>query len=108
MLTDVADPVSISEASRVVGDKLIDGSLNLIINNAAINGSAVNNGNNPPGTLAVTGKKEMVDLFVTNAVGPMLIAKVDTVHALLHEVLQKTRLLFYCFIVYLLPSQECC
>ncbi|XP_055788909.1 C-factor [Salvelinus fontinalis] len=72
---DVADPVSISKASRVVGDKLIDGSLNLIINNAAINGTAMNNGNNHPGTLAVTGKKEMVDLFVTNAVGPMLIAK---------------------------------
>ncbi|CAB1313854.1 unnamed protein product, partial [Coregonus sp. 'balchen'] len=59
----------------MVGDKRIDGSMNLIINNAAINAVVVNDGNNPPGTLAVTGKKEMVDLFVTNAVAPMLFAR---------------------------------
>ncbi|KAJ8417916.1 hypothetical protein AAFF_G00227590 [Aldrovandia affinis] len=63
---DTADPVSIKEASRVVGSKLADGSLNLLINNAAING---------PRTLQETGLKEMVEGYVTNVVGPMLIVK---------------------------------
>lgn len=41
--------------------------LNVIINNAGVN---------IPGSLAETGKQEMVDVYTTNVVGPMLIAKV--------------------------------
>lgn len=47
--------------------KLNGKGLNLIINNAGVN---------IPGSLAETGKQEMVDVFTTNVVGPMLIAKV--------------------------------
>jgi len=47
--------------------KLNGRGLNLIINNAGVN---------IPGSLAETGKQEMVDVFTTNVVGPMLVAKV--------------------------------
>ncbi len=47
--------------------KLKGKGLNLIINNAGVN---------IPGSLAETGKQEMVDVYTTNVVGPMLIAKV--------------------------------
>lgn len=51
----------------MVEAKLDGRGLNLIINNAAVN---------IPGSLAETGKQEMVDVFTTNVVGPMLITKV--------------------------------
>ncbi|XP_030621733.1 uncharacterized protein zgc:158868 [Chanos chanos] len=63
---DTSSEASISEASKAIGPKLKDGCLNLLINNAGVN---------IPGALADTGEKEMVDVFVTNVVGPMLIAK---------------------------------
>ncbi|KAL0168098.1 hypothetical protein M9458_036320, partial [Cirrhinus mrigala] len=59
-------PTSIAEASKLVEAKLEGKGLNLIINNAGVN---------IPGSLAETGKQEMVDVYTTNVVGPMLIAK---------------------------------
>ncbi|XP_061102896.1 C-signal-like [Conger conger] len=63
---DTTDPVSIKEASQVVRRKLGDGSLSLLINNAGLY---------IPGNLQETGMKEMVDVYATNVVGPMLVAK---------------------------------
>ncbi|KAJ8337792.1 hypothetical protein SKAU_G00367580 [Synaphobranchus kaupii] len=63
---DTTDPASIKEASRVVGSKLGDGGLSLLINNAALN---------IPGNLQEAGMKEMVDVYITNVVGPMLVSK---------------------------------
>ncbi len=65
--TDTTSPSSIAEASKLVETKLKGKGLNLIINNAGVN---------IPGSLAETGKQEMVDVYTTNVVGPMLIAKV--------------------------------
>ena len=67
MLSDTTNQASITEAARVVGAKLKDGSLNLLINNAAVN---------IPGSLAETGEKQMMEVFQTNTVGPMLLTKV--------------------------------
>lgn len=63
---DTDSLASIADASKVVEAKLDGRGLNLIINNAAVN---------IPGSLAETGKQEMVDVFTTNVVGPMLITK---------------------------------
>ncbi|XP_042631168.1 C-factor-like isoform X1 [Cyprinus carpio] len=63
---DTTSPTSIAEASKLVEAKLKGKGLNLIINNAGVN---------IPGSLVETGKQEMVDVFTTNVVGPMLIAK---------------------------------
>ncbi|XP_077104895.1 C-signal-like isoform X2 [Siphateles boraxobius] len=63
---DTDSLASIADASKLVEAKLNGRGLNLIINNAGVN---------TPGTLAETGKREMVDVFTTNVVGPMLIAK---------------------------------
>lgn len=63
---DTDSPDSIKEASNLVESKLNGKGLNLIINNAGVN---------IPGSLVETGKKEMVDSYTTNVVGPMLIAK---------------------------------
>ncbi|KAL2094117.1 hypothetical protein ACEWY4_011429 [Coilia grayii] len=63
---DTTNQGTIAEAARLVGDQLKDGSLNLLINNAAIN---------IPGSLADTGEKEMMEVFLTNTVGPMLVTK---------------------------------
>ncbi|XP_012687838.2 C-factor [Clupea harengus] len=63
---DTTNQASITEAARVVGAKLKDGSLNLLINNAAVN---------IPGSLAETGEKQMMEVFQTNTVGPMLLTK---------------------------------
>uniref|UniRef100_A0A8C2A9R9 C-factor n=1 Tax=Cyprinus carpio TaxID=7962 RepID=A0A8C2A9R9_CYPCA len=65
-LTYTTSPTSIAEASKLVETKLKGKGLNLIINNAGVN---------IPGSLAETGKQEMVDVYTTNVVGPMLIAK---------------------------------
>lgn len=45
------------------------GALNLLINNAAITKPAT------PGPLSATGKKDMMEVYETNVVGPFLIAK---------------------------------
>lgn len=63
---DTDSLASIAEASKLVEAKLNGRGLNLIINNAGVNIS---------GSLAETGQREMVDVFTTNVVGPMLIAK---------------------------------
>lgn len=44
-----------------------NGSLNLLINNAAVN---------PPGSLVETGAQQMMEVFQTNTVGPLLMIKV--------------------------------
>ncbi|XP_039539780.1 C-factor [Pimephales promelas] len=63
---DTNSQASIADASKLVEAKLNGRGLNLIINNAGVN---------IPGSLAETGKREMVDVFTTNVVGPMLVAK---------------------------------
>lgn len=63
---DTDSPDSIAEASKLVESKLNGKGLNLIINNAGLN---------IQGSLAEIGTKEMVDVYTTNVVGPMLIAK---------------------------------
>ncbi|XP_051580158.1 C-factor-like [Myxocyprinus asiaticus] len=63
---DTDCPTSITKASELMKAKLKEKGLNLIINNAGVN---------IPGSLAETGKKEMVEVYTTNVVGPMLIAK---------------------------------
>ncbi|XP_065138761.1 C-signal [Paramisgurnus dabryanus] len=63
---DINDPDSITKALKLVEAKLKDKGLNLIINNAGVNIKR---------SLADTGKSEMVQVFSTNVVGPMLVAK---------------------------------
>ncbi|KAI7802236.1 C-factor [Triplophysa rosa] len=63
---DIGCPASITEASKLVEAKVQDKGLNLIINNAGVN---------IPGSLADTGKSTMVDVYTTNVVGPMIVAK---------------------------------
>ncbi|XP_028814552.1 uncharacterized protein LOC114767150 [Denticeps clupeoides] len=63
---DTSSESSVREAAKQVGSRLNNGALNLLINNAGIN---------VPGTLSESGQKEMVDVFVTNTVGPMLVSK---------------------------------
>ncbi|XP_026143350.1 uncharacterized protein LOC113118419 [Carassius auratus] len=63
---DTTSLTSIAEASKLVETKLKGRGLNLIINNAGVN---------VPGSLAETGIQEMVDVYTTNVVGPMLIVK---------------------------------
>ncbi|KAK7160190.1 hypothetical protein R3I93_007976 [Phoxinus phoxinus] len=63
---DTDSVASIADASKLVEAKLNGSGLNLIINNAGVN---------IPGSLAESGTQEMVDVFTTNVVGPMLIAK---------------------------------
>ncbi|KAK9959017.1 hypothetical protein ABG768_011106 [Culter alburnus] len=63
---DTDSVTSITEASKLVEARLNGRGLNVIINNAGVN---------IPGSLAETGKQEMVDVYTTNVVGPMLIAK---------------------------------
>lgn len=64
---DIDSPASITKASKLVESKLQDKGLNLIINNAGVN---------IPGSLQDTEKSTMVDVYATNVVGPMLVAKV--------------------------------
>ncbi|XP_051512621.1 C-factor-like [Myxocyprinus asiaticus] len=59
-------PASITEVSKLMEAKLNDKGLNLIINNAGVS---------IPGSLAETGKKEMMEAYSTNVVGPLLITK---------------------------------
>lgn len=63
---DTTSQASITEAAKVVGSQLKNGSLNLLINNAAVN---------PPGSLVETGGQQMMEVFQTNTVGPLLMIK---------------------------------
>ncbi|XP_051807893.1 C-factor isoform X2 [Acanthochromis polyacanthus] len=67
---DVADEDSMSTAARTVSEKIAAGGLNLLINNAAINKPA------SPAPLSTTTKKDMMDVYETNVVGPFVLAKV--------------------------------
>lgn len=66
---DMSDEDSISAAVQVVNKQIGDGGLNLLINNAAINQP------DKPGLLSATEKKDMMEVYETNVVGPFLIAK---------------------------------
>ncbi|KAG5273112.1 hypothetical protein AALO_G00147780 [Alosa alosa] len=63
---DTTNQASITEAAKVVGGQLKDRSLNLLINNAAVN---------IPGSLTETGEQQMMQVFQTNTVGPLLMIK---------------------------------
>ncbi|XP_056272103.1 uncharacterized protein zgc:158868 isoform X2 [Pseudoliparis swirei] len=65
----MSDEDSISAAVQAVSRQIDAGGLNLLINNAAINQPAA------PALLAATGKKDMMDVYETNVVGPFLLAK---------------------------------
>jgi len=69
----MSDEDSISAAVQAVSRQIDAGGLNLLINNAAINQPAA------PALLAATGKKDMMDVYETNVVGPFLLAKVGLV-----------------------------
>ncbi|KAG7468652.1 hypothetical protein MATL_G00145370 [Megalops atlanticus] len=63
---DTSDPESIRQAAGEAGSRLAGRGLDLLINNAGVN---------TPGQLRDTGMKDMVDVFVTNTVGPLLVTK---------------------------------
>lgn len=67
---DMSDEDSISAAVQAVSKQIGASGLNLLINNAAINKPAV------PALLDVTGKKDMMEVYETNVVGPFLLVKV--------------------------------
>ncbi|KFO97298.1 C-factor, partial [Calypte anna] len=64
---DVANPVSVTEAARIVERKMNGSGLNLLINNAAIY--------TPTASLAVVDAEDMMRTYETNTVGPMLMAQ---------------------------------
>ncbi|XP_044213077.1 C-factor [Thunnus albacares] len=66
---DMSDEASISAAVQAVSKQIGAGGLNLLINNAAINKPA------SPAPLSATGKKDMMEVYETNVVGPFLLAK---------------------------------
>ncbi|KAM4572498.1 C-signal-like [Odontesthes bonariensis] len=66
---DVADEDSISAAVQAVRQHIGTGGLNLLINNAAINKPA------PPAPLMATAKKDMMEVYETNVVGPFILTK---------------------------------
>lgn len=72
---DASDEASISAAVQAVSKQIGAGGLNILINNAAINKPAA------PAPLSVTGKKDMMDVYETNVVGPFLLAKVSLSHS---------------------------
>ncbi|XP_033490661.2 C-signal-like [Epinephelus lanceolatus] len=69
VVLDMSDEDSISAAVQVVSKQIGAAGLNLLINNAAITKPAI------PGPLSATGKKDMMEVYETNVVGPFLIAK---------------------------------
>lgn len=69
---DVADERSISAAVEAVKEQIGASGLNLLINNAAINKPA------SPASLLTSGKKDMMEVFETNVVGPFLLTKVGS------------------------------
>ncbi|KAI3371784.1 hypothetical protein L3Q82_024336, partial [Scortum barcoo] len=66
---DMSDEDSISAAVQAVSKQIGDGGLNLLINNAAINKPTL------PAPMSATGKKDMMEVYETNVVGPFLLAK---------------------------------
>ncbi|NXU80869.1 SDR2B reductase, partial [Oreotrochilus melanogaster] len=64
---DVANPVSVTEAARIVERKMNGSGLNLLINNAAIY--------TPTASLDVVDAEDMMRTYETNAVGPMQMAQ---------------------------------
>ncbi|XP_070687461.1 C-signal-like [Pempheris klunzingeri] len=66
---DTSDEDSITTAVHAVSKQIGAGGLNLLINNAAINKP------NSPAPLCTTGKKDMMEVYETNVVGPFLLAK---------------------------------
>ncbi|KAM8892709.1 C-signal-like [Spinachia spinachia] len=70
MKLDLSDEDSISAAFQALNKLIGAGGLNLLINNAGINQPG------KPGALCATGKKDMMQVYETNVVGPFLIAKV--------------------------------
>ncbi|KAM9352201.1 uncharacterized protein ABDE67_007058 [Symphorus nematophorus] len=67
---DMSKEDSISAAVLAVSEQIGAAGLNLLINNAAINTPA------SPAPLSATGKKNMMEVYETNVVGPFLLAKV--------------------------------
>lgn len=67
----MSDEASISAAAQAVSKQIGAGGLNLLINNAAVNKPA------SPAPLSATGKKDMMEVYETNVVGPFLLAKVS-------------------------------
>lgn len=65
---DVSDEASVAAAGEMVSAKLAGAGLNLLVNNAAVN-------HPEPGHLAQTEGKHMMEVYQTNVVGPLLIAK---------------------------------
>lgn len=70
LFADMSDEDSIWTAAQAVSEQIGAGGLNLLINNAAVNKPA------SPAPLSATGKKEMMEVYETNVVGPFLLAKV--------------------------------
>lgn len=70
---DMSDEESITRAVQTVSEKIGDGGLNLLINNAAIAKPAL------PGKLCDTSRQDMMDNYETNVAGPFLLTKVDVV-----------------------------
>ncbi|XP_075968697.1 C-signal-like [Anarhichas minor] len=66
---DTSDEDSISAAVQAVNKQIGAGGLNLLINNAAINKPGI------PAPLSASGKKDMMEVYEINVVGPFLIAK---------------------------------
>ncbi|XP_033997731.1 C-factor [Trematomus bernacchii] len=66
---DVSDVDSISSAVQTVSRSIGAGGLNLLINNAAINRPEI------PAPLSACGKKDMMEAYETNVVGPFLLVK---------------------------------
>ncbi|XP_034052175.1 C-factor isoform X1 [Gymnodraco acuticeps] len=66
---DVSDVDSISSAVETVSRIIGAGGLNLLINNAAINRPET------PAPLSACGKKDMMEAYETNVVGPFLLVK---------------------------------
>lgn len=66
---EMSDEGSISTAVQAVNEQIGSGGLNLLINNAAINKPDI------PAPLSASGKKDMMDVYETNVVGPFLLTK---------------------------------
>lgn len=66
---DASDEDSVSAAFQALNERIGADGLNLLINNAGINQPGM------PGSLSATGKKDMMQVYETNVVGPFLIAK---------------------------------
>ncbi|KAM9754869.1 C-signal-like isoform 1-T3 [Menidia menidia] len=66
---DVSEEDSVSAAVQTVSRHIGVAGLNLLINNAAINKPAA------PAPLSATGKRDMMEVYETNVVGPFILSK---------------------------------